>query len=161
MSNYPPPGGYQGGYQGGGYPPPQGAGGKTKVLNLDYNVAGLLCYLPICCINWIASILFIITEPKESRLVRFHALQSLFFHIGLAILGTLVWFISVALAVGSSADQTGAAGAGAGLISLLLTLLFWGVCLIAFILDIVCMIKAYQGQMWKLPIVGNMAESKA
>src|SRR5260370_41063672 len=83
---YPPQGGYpppppQGGYEGGGYPPPPpGPGGKTQVLGLDYKIAGMLCYLPpcLCCIDVIFSILWIATEPKENRFVRFHALKALF-----------------------------------------------------------------------------------
>jgi uncharacterized membrane protein len=155
MSNYPPPGGYQGGYQGGGYPPPSG---KTKTLNLDYNVAALLCYVPVCCIHFIASLLFFFTEPKESRLVRFHALQSLLFTGVLIVVYIVLWIVGIGAVIGSSTDPSGAAGAGA---SILLTLVFWGLALVVLILYIVLMIKAYQGQMWKLPIIGNIAEKSA
>ena len=45
--------------------------GKTA-LGLDKNVGGLLCYLPICLISVIYSIIVIATD-KENRDVRFHA----------------------------------------------------------------------------------------
>ena len=50
-----------------GYTTPPATQGKTKVLGLDYSVAGLLCYLPICCVNLIISIIWLATEPKEKR----------------------------------------------------------------------------------------------
>ena len=157
MSNQPPygyPGGSQGYQGGGGYPPPGPPSGKTKVLNLDYNVAALLSYLPICCINLIASIIWLASEPKENRFLRFHALQSLML-IGLSI---VVWIIFMFLGVGmmfSPSSTVGAAGSG------LLTLIQLVVWLILIILHILCMVKAYQGQMWKLPLIGDIAEKNS
>ncbi len=164
----PPPGGYQGGGypppggQPGGYPPPPGGGygytpqgpsGKTKVMNLDYNVAGLLCYVP-CCIGLIFSILFVATEPKESRFVRFHALQGLFL-IGVNVILGVIYNI---LGAGLSAAPSGAAAAS-GSILLLLVQLVIGLGLL--ILHIVAMVKAYQNQMWKIPVIGDLAEKNS
>src|SRR5207253_9303060 len=55
--------------------------GKTKVGDLDYKTAALLCYVPVCLVNLIASIVFLNSEPRESRFVRFHAMQSLIMSI--------------------------------------------------------------------------------
>src|SRR5215203_2007422 len=78
--SYPPQQGYQpGGFQQpGGYPPAGPVSGKTQVLGLDFNVAAGLGYIPICALNLIAPILWLVTEPKTSKFVRFHAMQSLF-----------------------------------------------------------------------------------
>ncbi|MEK6322640.1 MAG: DUF4870 domain-containing protein [Acidobacteriota bacterium] len=157
MSNQPPygfpPGGPQG-YQGGGSPPPGSATGKTKVMNLDYNVAGLLCYLPICCVNLITSIIWLASEPKENRFLRFHALQSLF----LTGIGIVVWIIFAFLGVGMAFSSSSSVGAaGSGLLSLVQLLIF----LILLVVHILCMVKAYQGQMWKLPVIGDIAEKNA
>ncbi|MEK6284980.1 MAG: hypothetical protein AABO57_04500 [Acidobacteriota bacterium] len=159
MSNQPPngypPGGPQG-YQGGGYPPPSAPTGKTKVMNLDYNVAGLLCYmLPCLCLaDLIFCILWLATEPKESRFVRFHAIQGLL----LFGLGFVVGIIFQILGTGMAVTTSGVVEAG-GFGLLLLVRLVVGVALLA--LYIICMIKAYQGQMWKLPIIGDIAEKNA
>ncbi|HKV38913.1 MAG TPA: DUF4870 domain-containing protein, partial [Blastocatellia bacterium] len=154
--NYPPSGGYQGGggYPGGGAPPPQG--GKTKVLGLEYNIAGLLCYLPVCCINLISSILFLVTEPKENKLLRFHAIQSLGLTAVAVILGIAYYVVVIVLTVGGNAAG-GAAAAGAGIGSLLVTLVFGVLWLGWLIACIVGCVKAYQLQIWKLPIIGNIA----
>src|SRR4030095_3091525 len=130
MSNQPPygypPGGPQG-YQGGGYPPPNAPTGKTKVMNLDYNVAGMLCYLPLCRIHLIFSIVWLASEPKENRLLRFHALQSLLLFAAFFVVSIIFWILTVAMAVtpmpGSAA---GAAGWGLlGLLRLLVSLVFF------------------------------------
>ena len=159
MSNQPPygypPGGPEG-YPGGGYPPPNAPTGKTKVMNLDYNVAGLLCYLlPCFCLaDLIFCVLWLATEPKESRFVRFHALQGLL----LFGLGFVVSIIFQILGTGMAVTTSGVVEAG-GFGILLLIRLVVGVAFL--VLYIVGMIKAYQGQMWKLPIIGDIAEKNA
>ena len=155
MSNQPPygyPGGQQG-YQGGGYPPPGAPAGKTKVLNLDYNVAGLLCYLPICCINLIFSIIWLATEPKENRILRFHAFQSLLL-VGVGIVVMVIfWFLTIAVAVTPGPGGT----AGWGILNLIQFVFGLGFLAVS----VLGCIKAYQGVMWKLPIIGDIAEKNA
>lgn len=165
MSNQPPygyPGGTQG-YQGGGYPPqgggypPQGsASGKTKVMNLDYNVAAMLCYLVPCllCADLIFCIIWLATEPKENKFVRFHALQGLLLFGAGFVVGLIFQFLSVGMAFGSS-GLTQAGGFG------LLLLVRMCVGVVFLILYILGMIKGYQGQMWKLPLIGDIAEKNA
>ena len=156
MSNQPPygyPGGPQG-YQGGGYPPPPSAPpGKTKVLNLDYNVAGMLSYLPICCINLIFSIIWLASEPKENRLLRFHALQSLLLIGVVFVVSVILWFLTIAVAVTPGPGST----AGWGL----LNLIQWAFGLVFLGISVLLCVKAYQGQMWKLPIIGDIAEKNS
>lgn len=156
MSNQPPygyPGGPQG-YQGGGSPPPPGPpAGKTKVLNLDYNVAGMLCYLPICCINLVFSIIWFASEPKENRILRFHALQSLLLFGLFFVVSMICYFLAIAIAVTPVPGST----AGWGLFWLLRLVIG----LIFLVISIIGCVKAYQGEMWKLPIIGDIAEKNA
>lgn len=150
--NYPPPGGYPPG----GFPPP---GGKTQTLNLDYNIAGLLCYIP-CCINLIASILFLVTEPKDSKFVRFHALQGLLL-IGLGIVvGIVFWILQTVILVGSS-GMGSAGSAGGGILSLLVMLVQFVIGIGLLVLHIMGCVKAYQNQMWQMPIIGGIAAKNA
>jgi uncharacterized protein len=151
---YPPPGGgYPGG--GGGYPPPGGnypppPEGKTKTFGMAYNVAAMLCYLPVCCANLIFPIIWLTTEPRENRLVRFHSLQSLFL-IGAGFVVGLIFFI-LGLVLGAAPSTVASA------LSLLLFLVQLLVSALFLVLYIMGMVKAYQGQMWKMPVIGNMAE---
>ena len=155
MSNqYPPPGG---GY-GGGYPPPAG---KTKVLSMDSNIGALLCYIPICCCNLIFSILFLVTEPKENKFLRFHCLQSLLLIAAEIVVFGVLWVLSLVLAVGGSASGSAAAGAAASGVGLLILLLEIVVGVGFLVAAIICCIKAYQNEIWKLPVIGNIAESNS
>jgi uncharacterized membrane protein len=162
QGGYPPPGGGYpggGGYQGGGYPPPPpqgGAPGKTKVLNLDYNVAAMLCYLLAfcCCLHVVVSILWLATEPKESRFVRFHSIQAL----GLFAIGVVVWIISSILGLGMAFTPSDMMRAGGGLIFLVIRM---GIGLIFLVVYILCAVKAYQGDMFKLPLLGDIAEKNS
>ena len=135
--------------------PPYGGApvGKTKTLGLDYSIAGLLAYLPICCINVITSIIWLVSEPKENKVLRFHALQSLLLCGVSVVLSVVYWILAVVLAVGSSASEAGAA-AGMGILGLLM----FAIGGILLILDIIGMVKAYQGQIWKIPVIGEIAD---
>jgi uncharacterized membrane protein len=154
-----PPYGYPGS-QGGGYPPPPPAN-KTKVLNLEFNTAALLCYIPTCCcfVNLIAGILFFATEPRENRLLRFHALQGMLLAGVWVILWIIFTILGIAMGISTSMMPGGdMARAGGGLLFLLLRLVV-GVAFLA--VHIMGMVKANQGQMWKLPIIGDIAEKNA
>jgi uncharacterized membrane protein len=110
------------------------AGGMTD------NVAGMLAYITI-----IPAIIFLVMEPyNKNRFIRFHSWQCLFFagalfvlHVGLSIF-TFVPFMA--------------------LITFPLHLL---VSLGGFIIWIVLLMKANQGQMYKLPVIGDLAEKQA
>src|SRR5262245_20670174 len=161
MSNqYPPSGGYPppgGGGYGGGYPP----GGKTKVLSLDNNIGGLLCYIPVCCVSLIFPILFLVTEPKENKFLRVHALQSLLLTGVCIVVYIAFWIISAILVDGAGDTESAAAGmaaSGISLIILLLEIVLVVAFMIAFIMGCV---EAYQNEIWKMPVIGNIADKNS
>jgi uncharacterized membrane protein len=116
------------------------AAASAPAQGMADNVAGMLAYITI-----IPAIIFLVMEPyNRNRFIRFHAFQCLFFavaliilHIGLSIF-TVVPFLA--------------------LITFPLHLL---VSLGGFILWIVLLLKANQGQMYKLPVIGDLAEKQA
>ena len=57
--------------------------GKSA-LGLDANVVAGLCYVPLCYLNLILSIITLVTD-KTNKLARFHAFQSLFLTAGLIV----------------------------------------------------------------------------
>jgi uncharacterized membrane protein len=121
--------------------------GKTQ-LGLEPNVAGLLCYMPLCCVGFVFSIVVIIVE-KQSRFVRFHAFQSL-----------LVWGASVAVLIGLQI-ATVVASMVSGLLGTLVWLLVVVVCLAVLALTVLLMIKAYNNEEYALPTVGELARKWA
>jgi uncharacterized membrane protein len=120
-----------------------GAGGPTN-MGLAPNVGGLLCYVP-CCVGLVFSIVVVVVE-KQSRFLRFHAFQSLLFHavlilagVALAILTHILGIISVGIAA---------------LIGFLLNTLMF---LAALAATIFLMVKAYGGEEFEIPTLGQMA----
>jgi uncharacterized membrane protein len=111
------------------------------------NIIALLCYSPVAIVG---IILGLAVEPYESsKLVRFHAFQSLFTAIGLFV----VFF---------------GLGIVGGILSSIMPLLalvmvpVWFVCWIGtLVLAIYMMMKAYKGEMTKLPFVGDFAAKQA
>jgi len=158
-----PPYGYN---QGGGYPPlpPQGDS-KTKVLSMGYNIAALLCYLLpcFCCANVIFSILWLATEPKESHFVRFHAMQGLLLFGAHFVILMLLQVVGAGLGLAAPADATsvGAGGLMLGYAGGLLGIIQLCTGLFFLVLYIIGMVKANQGAMWKLPLIGDIAEKNA
>ena len=128
--------------------PPPVQTGKSST-GLDENVAALLSYI----FGWVSGLIFFLIE-KDSRLVRFHAMQSLLLNIAAAILGVVLWFVWVfGVLIFASINET--LGSLMGLVLGLLLFVFWIGLLIAVIM---CLIKAYQKQYFKLPFIGNFAE---
>lgn len=115
---------------------PKAAGSTTS---LEPNVAGLLCYL----LTWITGLIFILIE-KENKFVRFHAMQSIV-TFG-AIFAAYIVFMGLGFIP---------------VIGLLFDILSWILLVLAFVLWIVLMIKAYQGERFKLPIAGDIAEKNS
>jgi len=127
---------------------------------MAYNTAALLCYLPtcLCCANLIFSIIWLATEPKENRFVRFHALQ------GLLLFG-VNFVIQIVLNIASIATRGAAEATGSGMLALggggIIGLLSLVIGLAFLVIHIIGMIKASQGQFWKLPVIGDIAEKNS
>jgi uncharacterized membrane protein len=126
---------------------------------LDPKVAAAISYI------WIVGLIFYFIE-KDNKFVRFHAMQSILFGIAnsvimmvLAIIATILTVVFT-LGAAAAATATGSGGIG-GLISLLvglIWLIFWLLALLFLVGLILAAVKAYQGQKFKLPIIGNMAD---
>jgi uncharacterized membrane protein len=130
--------------------------GKSALGGIDGNIAAAIGY-PIGIIAIICLII-----DKENRFVRFHALQSILLHVSIMIvgfaLGILLMIIGVILGVAAGASGSSAAGGLAGIFSLL-SLLVWLAILVAYVGGLImAAVKAYGGNEFKLPIIGNMAE---
>ena len=122
--------------------------GKSST-GLDENVAALLSYV----FNWVSGLVFFLIE-KNSRLVRFHAMQSLILSI-VFFVGMIVLYVAWIILAIIASQISGLLGTLVGLIfGLIIFVLFIGA-VIGWILG---MIKAYQGQFFKLPVIGNLAE---
>ncbi|HSK64657.1 MAG TPA: DUF4870 domain-containing protein [Pyrinomonadaceae bacterium] len=116
---------------------------------LDENIAALLSYI----FGWLSGLIFFLIE-KDSRLVRFHAMQSLLLNISIFVIAVVLWIFWIFLFFigGAIGDIVGTLF---GLVGTLLWVVFWIGILVAWIL---CLVKAFQAQYFKLPVIGNFAE---
>jgi uncharacterized membrane protein len=141
----PPPTGYQQpptGYQ---YQQPYGAPGQyntghpngATTINLDPNVAAGLSYLGA----WLTGLIFFLLE-KQNRFVRFHAMQSILIFASLTVLSIVFSIIGSVLAAVS-------------IIGCLITPI---ISLLWLVVWLICMINAFQGKYFKLPVIGDYAE---
>lgn len=114
---------------------------QATSMGMDPKVAGLLAYL----FGWISGLIFFLME-KQNKEVRFHAAQSILLSGAFTVLIILLNILSFSGSLGLLALF--------GLLSLLVWLAFVGVA-------ILMMVKAYNLQHYKLPIIGDMAENMA
>ena len=122
------------------------SGGKTA-LGLDNNVGALICYLNICLpFGLIYSIIVLVTD-KTNKLPRFHAFQSIL----LSVLGIVIGIVfNIISAVAIAANST--------VLSMLVGLIGLVFGLGILILVIIAAVKAFQGQIFKIPVIGNLAD---
>jgi len=121
-------------------------------MGLDSNVGAMLCYLAnfLCCLGLVLAIIFLVTE-KENRFVKFHAVQSLFL-VALEIAAGII--LEILNAILGLALRMVDMSLFAGLLTWALGCLFLLIFMIFLVLGA---IKAYGGQWYKLPIIGELA----
>jgi uncharacterized membrane protein len=104
---------------------------------LSENVAGLLCYL----LGWITGLIFYFIDKRP--FVRFHAAQSIVVFGGLTV-------IRVVLAMLFVSSGVGGISMGFGLLTL--------VSILGFVLWVLLMVKAYQGEKFRIPLAADLAD---
>jgi uncharacterized membrane protein len=105
---------------------------KNTVLGVTENLEALLCYV----LGWVSGLVFLLLEQKN-EFVRFHAMQSLATFLGLFIVSLVLGFIPI--------------------LGTLVSVLIWP---LSVVLWIVLMVKAYKGERFKLPVVGDFVEQQ-
>ena len=113
---------------------------QTMQTGLSDNAASGLAY-----VTFIPAIVFLATAPyNQNKTIRFHSWQSIFLFVACVA-------VDVALGVLLHIPFLG-----------LMSLVLWPLVGLAFfIVWILCLIKAFNGQQFKLPIIGDLAEKQA
>jgi len=106
---------------------------EKSSTGLEANLAAMLCY----AVGWVTGLIFFVIE-KDSRFVKFHAMQSILVWIVL----TVIWYALMMIPF----------------IGLMLSpFMFLGI----LILWVLLMVKAYNGEKFKMPFAGDIAEQQA
>lgn len=125
-------------------PAGQPTGGNNGGTGLAPNIASLLCYI---CMPIIA-IIFLVIE-KENRDVKFHAWQAIFFTIALFAISIALFILSFILTLIPYLGP---------ILTTILYIIFIGAFLVIWIL---LLVKAYQGERWQIPVIGEYAAKQA
>jgi uncharacterized membrane protein len=128
--------------------PPPGStyhGPEAAAMPMEENVAGMLAYFTI-----VPAIVFLLIAPFNSnRFVRFHCFQCIFAAVALIV-------ADIALMIVSSIFHL------IPVLGWFVTALMWPLYgLAVFALWLLLVIKAYQHQIYKLPVIGDIAERQA
>jgi uncharacterized membrane protein len=119
----------------------KGAGAPAvPATGLADNVAGMLAYFTV-----VPAIIFLVIEPyNRNRFVRFHSWQSVFFNVAW-------WILWIGLRIVVHIPFLG-----------FLTVLVWPVVMLGgFVVWLILVLKANQGQTFKLPVIGDLAQQQA
>jgi len=121
------------------------AAGAAPAQGMADNVAGLLAYITI-----IPAIIFLVMEPyNKNRFIRFHSWQNIFLHCAWFVAWIALMIVSVVLGF-------------IPVLGHLIAFLLWMALVVGgCVIWIVLLIKANQGQMYKLPFLGDLAEKQA
>ena len=123
------------------------AGPSAASTGMTSNVAGCLAYI----LGFITGIIFLVLDPyKNDKFVRFHAFQSIFYSV-VVIAFHIVWMILTTIL---GIVTLGFLALIMGLLSLLISLVF-----LAY--AIFMMYKAYQNELYRAPIIGDLAAKQA
>ncbi len=108
--------------------------GKSS-LGMDENVAALLSII----VAPITSIIFYMME-KESKFVKFHAMQSLLVYAGIIVLNIVGGILALIPIIG-----------------ILIGIVLFLANLASAVLWVMLLIKAYQGEWFEIPVIGGIA----
>lgn len=106
--------------------------GESNIGTVDGNIVGALCYL-----GGILSAILLIMVEKNNKFVRFHAIQSIITFVVIFVLTIVLVAIPI--------------------VGWILSPLIWLSSVITFIF---LTYKAYQGEKFKLPMIGDIAEKQ-
>ena len=132
-----------------GYAPPPGQQGYAPVAQsqgMGENTASALCYL----VGLVTGIIFLVIAPyNQNKTVRFHAFQSIFFHISVIViyigLGIVTFFLGIITH-------------GFGFLGMFLYPILG---LVVLGLWLYLMFSAYNNKTVVLPVIGNLARKQA
>lgn len=127
----------------GAAPAPAPAG--TASSGLESNLAAALSYL------FIPAIIFLAIDPyKNDRFVRFHAFQAIFYTVACIAISMIWGWVVVGMLFSGGFGSFGLFG-----------LLFLVVRIAMFVGWILAVVKAYNKEQFKLPIIGDFAAKQA
>ncbi|HLZ13994.1 MAG TPA: DUF4870 domain-containing protein [Candidatus Acidoferrum sp.] len=123
---------------------PVAGSSDSPTAGMEENVAGLLCYL----FGWISGLIFLLIDKRS--FVRFHGAQAIALNIAFVVVWIGFWIVTVVLGIITAMMHFP--------IGFLMVFLLPVIAIGFVAIAILCMVKAYQHEKFKVPIIGNIVE---
>jgi uncharacterized membrane protein len=123
---------------------PAAGSSDSPTAGMEENVAGLLCYL----FGWISGLIFLLIDKRS--FVRFHGAQAIALNIAFVVVWIGFWIVTVVLGIITAMMHFP--------IGFLMVFLLPVIAIGFVAIAILCMVKAYQHEKFKVPIIGNIVE---
>lgn len=137
---------------------------KSSIGDMNANIMAMLTYVASVVVSWIPVIryfawlvpLVLFFMEKQSKFVKFHAMQSFVLNLACAALTFLISVIIGGI-VSASVVNIYAAYSALGLLGFI-GFLTMAVCLVITVFAIIAMVKAYGFKEYHIPLAGGIAE---
>ena len=121
---------------------------KNTELGIDENISGVLCYV----LGWVSGIILLFIE--KNSFVKFHAWQSIMVFGVITAVQIIIKVLASIFGLMSIFLIGGIAMVFVSILTFISILIWIG----TFVLWIILMVKAYQGEKFMLPIAGEFAD---
>jgi uncharacterized protein len=136
-----------------------------EIISNDDKVLSILCHLSLLFGGILMPIIIWAIKKEQSKFVRFHSLQSIFFHLAFVVIFA-VMIVVVVLAIVFTGVGFGSARHASGMPAIfLIIVLIFSVVLILLALggtgySVYLAVKSYQGEKIKIPVIGKIIYEK-
>ena len=127
-------------------------GRLPNTLPFKENISGAMCYI----LGLITGIIFFILG-KDNKFVKFHAVQSIIFSIIVIIISQILSAFTTASLMTMYNTDLMTMYASYGTLSAI-TSISWVINIVILVIWIFVMYKAYLGEKYHIPIIGNLTE---
>lgn len=139
---------------------------NTEYISNDDKMIAMFAHLSIFFGSIIIPVIFWIVYDQKSKFVKFHSLQSLFFHIAyIAVMVIVIIFVAVVGVLAGLITKTGGSPSGNPGAFQIIIILVLGVTVLGYVFGsigyaVYLAINSYKGGMKKYPIIGNIVYKK-
>lgn len=140
---------------------------KEEIISSDEKVLALICHLSMAVGGILVPIIIWAIKKEESKFVRFHSLQSIFYHLAFGVIAALLIIITAVIIVFAGIGfQSIGKGGEAGMPFVIMILVFSFTGIIMFMAfggigySVYLAIKSYNGEKTKIPVIGKIIFEK-
>jgi uncharacterized Tic20 family protein len=140
---------------------------QEEIINSDEKLLSLLCHLSMILGGILVPIIIWAIQKDKSKFVRFHSLQSIFYHLAYSVIIGIIVAVFMIIFIGSIGfHSTRYYRHGEGLPEyMIFILIFFGGVMAIFVIaglgyGIYLAIKSYQGEKIRVPVIGKIIYEK-